>query len=227
MKILKIVMCILVALSMVGCVYTEGDNEAEASFNLMTSQEKAMHDKAMEMFGEKRLMSVRTSVAKRKVRPNESSMPFMDIANVIKHSDESILVPTDARNDTDGQEKARRVKFSSQDFDWYKKIVKRATGKDYTEPIKPVSSKPMSVDEVKDEFDKKLERAKERVEVNQDDLLSTDDYSEVQFLATGCERAKSIVESAASQNRPLTVEDFQNIEYESAVCKTKELNDNL
>jgi len=216
--------------SVQGCNYTEGDDKADLSFNLMTSQEKAMHDKALEQFGEKRLMSVRTAVGKRTVKPNENSLPFMDIANVIKHCDETILVPSDARNDTDGQERARRVKFSSQDFEWYKKIVKKVTGEDYVAPEKPVASKPISEDEVKDNFVKRLELAKkdeERVEINPEDLLPLDKYQDVKFLARGCEQAISIIESAAGQDRPLTEEDFKNIQYEKAVCETKKLNENL
>jgi len=226
MKILKIVLCVMTALFMVGCNFSEGDETAKQSFELMNSQEKAMHDLVMKEFNEKAVLSVREAVRTRKAKPPVSATPFTDIAGVIKHCNDAILIPRDFWSNEDSIDEAQRAKFSSQDGDWYRKIVKISTGENYVEPIKQVASEPIKIDN----FDKKFEIAKveeKRVVLNPKDLLPLDKYQDVKFLARGCEQAISIIESAASQDRPLTEEDFKNIQYEKAVCETKKLNENL
>jgi len=51
--VLSALMLMILIFSIQGCNYSEGDDEAQASFDLMTTQEKAMHDKAMDTYGEK------------------------------------------------------------------------------------------------------------------------------------------------------------------------------
>lgn len=228
MKILKIVLCIIAALSIVGCTYEEGDDVAEASFQLMTTQEKAMHDKVMGEFGQKAVRSIREAVGKRKFRPNENSQPFIDIANVIRFCDDNILVPENFKNGTDAIKKAMKSKFSSQDREWWRRIVMMAM----TDPIN--TNLPEVKEEPKFEIKKfasvtvkQLKVEEERVTVNSKDLLPLSKYQDVKFLARGCDQAISIIESAASKDRPLTEEDFNNIQYEKAVCETKKLNENL
>lgn len=217
-------MCILTTLVISGCLYSEGDEKAEKSFSLMTTQEKAMHDKVSDGFTEKYVMSVRQAVFNREIRPDENTTPFIDIANIIKFVNENILIPPDTWTSSN-IEKAMKSKFSVQDGKWYKKIVRIAASSE----IESNEALPIKIKEV--EVKKALERIEsnivKRVEVNKSDLLPLDKYGDVKFLARGCENAISIIESAASRDRPLTEEDFQKIQYESAVCETKKLNENL
>ena len=78
---------ILIMLSLLtGCIdtYSETDVVAKKAFDLMTTQEKAMHDKVMDGFSQKYLKSIRNDVRKRLVKPEENDAPFIDIANIIK-----------------------------------------------------------------------------------------------------------------------------------------------
>ncbi len=225
--VLSALMLMILVFSIHGCNYTEGDDAAQASFDLMTTQEKAMHDKARGKYGEKRLMSVREAVGKRSVTPDENGLPFIDIANVIKFCNENILIPSDVANSTDAQLKAKKANFSGQDFSWYKKIVKQATGEDieYTPIIIPKPA--LENDKKKQELYYKEEKEKEEVVVNKSDLLPLDAYRDIKYMARGCKGAIAIVESAASKNRPLTLKDADNIQYQRSICETKKLNDNL
>jgi len=228
--VLSALMLMILIFSIQGCNYSEGDDEAQASFDLMTTQEKAMHDKAMDTYGEKRLMSVREAVGKRGVRPDENKTPFIDVANVIKFCNENILIPTDVANSTDAQLKAKKANFSGQDFNWYKKIIKQATGEDLDEiqeeteklAIKNFDSRVKLMAIIEEQV-----KEKERVVIDRGELLPLEQYRDVKQMARGCESAIAIVESAASQDRPLTHKDADDIQYEKSVCETKKLSDNL
>ena len=226
--ILSAFVLMILVFSIHGCTYDEGDDVAQASFDLMTTQEKAMHDKAMEMYNQSRLRSVREAVGKRGVKPAENQIPFIDISNIIKFCNENILVPSEVRSDTDGQLKAKKAKFSGQDYNWYKKIIKEATGEDYVQPLE--EKKPSPVQEEKIVFDRQLEVIEEEeIEevVNQNNLLPLDEYDDIGFLARGCDSAIAIVDKAASNDRPLTIQDKVDITYQKSICETKNLNDNL
>lgn len=238
MKLLKIVMCILTALTIAGCVYTEGDEKAEQSFDLMTSQEKAMHDLVMKEFNEKAVMSVREAVWQRSIKPSENAMPFRDIPGVIKHCNDAILIPRDFWNDEDSIDGAQRAKFSSQDKAWFMKIVKMASGENYEEeeydtqlPVAEVTNKyeEQAVrTEIKQRIYKEASKLIEEVEVvDQSDLLPLDEYDDIRFLARGCDSAIALVDKAASNERPLTIQDKVDITYQKSICETKKLNDNL
>lgn len=232
MKIIKIVICILTALVISGCVFSEGDDKAEKSFSLMTTQEKAMHDKAKDGFSEKYVMAVRRAVYNREVKPDENMMPFMDIANVIKFVNENILIAPDSWTKSN-REKSQRSKFSSQDVNWYRKIIKLATNDvvvESNEADQDIAEKHgLSVKEVENIKEGVYERVLDRniKRVNKSDLLPLEDYRDLYHFVRGCESAINIIQSAASKNKPLTIKDRENIVYQKSVCETKKLNENL
>jgi hypothetical protein len=215
-----------IILSVMGCVYTEGDDKAQEAFELMTTQEKAMHDKAVDGHYESYLVSVRNAVRKRNTSPNERAIPFIDIANVIKFCDENILVPVDSWGEST-RKKARASKFSLQDPSWYKKIIK-ATEQDT----------PLEIEQTTEKITKsQVVRNTERLiafaskvpedEVSELDLLPLKEYRDIKSMARGCDGAINIIELAASKGNPLTNKDADDILYQKSVCETKKLNDNM
>ena len=227
MKLLKIVMCILTALTIAGCNYSEGDDKAERSFELMTSQEKAMHDLVAKEFNEKAVMSVREAVRQRTIRPPENTMPFGDIPGVIKHCNDAILIPRDFWSTEENIDGAQRAKFSSQDKEWFRKIFKLTTGEDYEEEYDeqlPIEKAQLTI---RDMILKEPTQKTVEFEMNKEDLLPLNEYDDIRFLARGCDSAIALVDRAASNERPLTIQDKVDITYQKSICETKKLNDNL
>jgi hypothetical protein len=180
-----------------------------------------MHDLVDTKFSEKRLISVRDAVRNRLKKPDENSIPFMDIASVIKFCNENVLIPEDEWNSTDNQRDAEKVRFSKQDRAWYQKIL-IASG-DGEEVKEEQESAPSG------RIKQIIEHIKLKItETDKDsDMLPLKHYREVKFMARGCDGAIAIIKLAASKNRPLTNKDADDILYQKSVCETKKLNDNM
>lgn len=115
----------LIILLLAACEkYDEGDEKANQSFEKMTVVEKGMYDAVENAWDQSFLANVRQAVSKREVKPLENSIPFIDIANVIKSNNDLTLKINDNWL-TETKNKAINGRWDRIDDEWYVKIVNK------------------------------------------------------------------------------------------------------
>ncbi len=118
-----IVMALGCLLLLTGCdEYEEGDKEANKAFDLMTVQEKIFYDAVEKEWSPSRLIAIRDSVRTRESAPLELTIPFIDIANVIKtNNDITLKVPDNWQ--TDSKNRAILARWDRIEGSWYVWVI--------------------------------------------------------------------------------------------------------
>jgi len=224
-----IVICSLLCLVGCGDYYSEGDIVAAETWEKMTTNEKSMYEKVQDKWGEEVLKYIREEIRKRKIKPDADAIPFYDIANLIKTTNDINLIPRDKSSDSDIQRKYEAKKFSSIDPKWYYKYIDPQGGKfnkkadmiTNTGFKKPVSeAKPKKAPKPKKSAREKISEVKT---YSIEDLISEDMYPKVRRLVRNCEHAREVLEQVVAARRPLTKIDFETIKERSLYCKTLRL----
>ncbi len=122
--IVLIISMLITSLFIIGCgeYYEEGDEIAKQRFEKMTVQETALYESVQNKWGQKPLKGVRDAIARRQTRPDESELPFKDLANVIK-TNNTVSLKVNTSNKASIQNKYILCKWDRIDEDWYRTLM--------------------------------------------------------------------------------------------------------
>jgi hypothetical protein len=206
--------------------YDEGDEAAKQSFEKMTVVEKGMYDAVEEEWGTSYLQNVRQAVLGREVKPLETNIPFIDIANVIK-SNNDITLKINENWTTDDKNKAISARWDRLDDKWYVKIIAKLGLKEgdiqkqdfVVEEViqdKPDIKPSVSEDKVNDI---KPIIVKENFDSNEgNDLLLLQEYDDLYYDLRGCDPAIDKYDEII-QKRLLTKKDRDYLIQLATKCK--------
>lgn len=228
----------------IGCNYTEGDDKAAQAFNLMTTKEKLIYDRAAKNWNEKVLMPIRQAVHKRQAPPSEDFYSFADITEIVKSVNE-VNMAMDPNWGADQTNKKTAAKFSNIDPEWYRSVILKgdtAEIKKLVEKAKADAEKLAALeaaakekeekDQVRDEQPKSqpvayiAPKPVYEESVNLSDLVPEHEYSDIQFEITGCQPAiDHLNDIITNYRRPITHADREELIKLSLYCKTVELGE--
>lgn len=193
-----ITLALIPLLFLSGCdYYDEGDVIAEESFSKMNMSEKSMYDAVEEEWGQSRLLNIRKAVATREATPLESSIPFIDIANVIKSNNDLTLKVDDAWR-TDAKNDAIAARWDRLDNKWYLKIIQKLGMKEDDIQLQEfvveevIPDKPPIVTEILDDndYDSTNETPEEKEYFDtRNDIILLEDYDDLYYSLRGCKPA--------------------------------------
>lgn len=201
--IITIMMGCLFVITLSGCDnYDEGDQKAAQSFEKMTIVEKGLYDAVEDVWGQSYLVNVRQAVFAREVKPLEESIPFIDIANVIK-SNNDITLKVEEHWSTDNKNKSIKNRWDRLDGKWYLQIVNKL-GLRESDIVKQdfiidevIPDKPSKDDKDKPVVIPDIKRVIERPTINTtsirydtgNDIISMNEYDDLYYDLRGCEPA--------------------------------------
>ena len=237
--IILIIVMSITSLFIVGCsTYKEGDEVASNSFKKMTVQEKTMYDAVEKEWYQDTLVAIRTSVGKRDIAPRENSIPFIDIANVIKTNNDVTLKLNEAGWSTDHKNRAIKCRWDRLDEEWYKKLLLTIGITNYTVqeliPEEVVEEEPKTQKE-KDieyignglkEINKLLDERSEVVKVNTKDIVPESKYDDIFYDIRKCDEA-IIMYQQIIEERLLTWNDYDLLMRISTKCKAIQIGEKL
>jgi hypothetical protein len=122
-----IILALLILLSVtlgLGCGsrYSEGDETANKAFKKMTIEEQSIYTGVEDVWGASYLISIRDAIRLREIKPNESTIPFIDVANIIISNNKVTLKMNDIW-DTDKKNKKILGRWSRINESWYKQML--------------------------------------------------------------------------------------------------------
>ena len=220
-KYIMIALSLLMALSLYSCIYEEGDEVAAQAFAMMTAQEKILYDAVEKQWNQKKLLPIRNAVRARKVRPDDNSFPFKDIASVIEKIN-TVTMVMDSNWSEDTITKKEKAKFNSVDPTWYRKLL--------GETIKPQKKTRIAkAIPSKKSYSGKPSPPKNPIatRVDNDDLLPLEEYEELRFLMKRCQEAKDIFNIMVTRGSPLTYDDRNEIYEKLLICEARRVNENM
>jgi len=210
---------------LIGCsTYKEGDEIATQSFKKMTVQEKTMYDAVEKEWYQDTLVAIRASVGKRDIAPRENSVPFIDIANVIKTNNDVTLKLKSGWH-TDHKNRAIKVRWDRIDDNWYKKLLSTIGIKEYKLqeliPIEEliVEEKPKPI------FKKAIIETLIPVE-NTSNLVMFDAYDDLYYEIKKCPEAIELYNKII-EGRILNTNDLKQLMIVSLGCKSRSIKDKL
>lgn len=206
--------------------YDEGDDKAEIAFNKMTIQERSLYNAVATEWSQRYLQMVREAVYNREVKPEEKSLPFIDIAGVIKTNNDVTLKVVDSWQ-TDTKNDAIKARWDRVDSQWYKELL--STIGIYTHQpqklIEIVKDKPESVKskviektKYESESTTKAEETIELVNIDPNSIIPKEKYRQLFREIRGCEKAISLYESIVSY-RLITYEDEKKLIILATKCE--------
>jgi len=213
---------IALALGSVSCVYTEGDNVAKQAFTLMSAKERVIYDQVESEWGEAALVRLREAVRQRQVKANETSLPFIDVKDVVVLINDTTLTlekhPRSKQLDSDEKTKALNNKFDRLAPEWYAKLTNRPPAKVL------VAEKPEpQVQEGKGVVIKQTTVVPDPSPVDEGDLASGEDLSRFKTDIILCPDLAEFVASKVDVGKPVLKADLPKMERISAICKAKML----
>lgn len=232
-----IVMLLGSLLFLVGCdSYSEGDQKAGEAFEKMTTVEKGMYDVVEAEWGESRLEGIRGAIWNREVKPLEETVPFIDIANIIKaNNDMTLKVKKDWRTDT--KNAAINARWDRLDNVWYIKII-NALGlkanqikrQELFEELEDTPPQPETIvnNEVVIQPELTDDEYWDREERLQDSghYIEVDDYDDLYYELRGCQPAIDEF-SRIIDLRLITVADRELLIKLAITCKAKQIEEKL
>lgn len=206
-----------------GCNYDEGDDIAAETWPKMTAQEKIIYDKVNSQWGQRSLMHLREAIRNRQIKPNEKSIPFIDIANVVITTNNSLEF---ASSDTDSTKvKKDKARFNNVDTKWYRRLLGEGNNEQEIYEVTVIETTSKETQEEKPNIVYGREKPEPEPKPSEDELLKEKDIFDLRMRVRDCKPAISIIQNVASKNRPLTISDKSDIMYEISICETKRLSE--
>jgi len=230
----------IVSLFIIGCgTYEEGDDIAANSFKKMTVQEKTMYDAVEKEWYQGKMESIRSAVGKRDIAPRENSVPFIDIANVIKTNND-ITLQLESGWNTDHKNRAINCRWDRLDEDWYRKLLLTIGVKDYDlqelipteeEVIedKPLTQKEKDLEYIRNglkEINVLVDKRQETIIKNLSIFISIEELDELFYKIRGCNEALEYYNKALEQ-RLISYEDQKILIQLATKCKAIQIGEKL
>lgn len=228
--IILIISILITSLFIIGCAtYNEGDSVAALSFQKMTVQEKTIYDAVEKEWYQDKLEAIRTAVGKRDIAPRENSVPFIDIANVIKTNNDVTLKMENGWN-TEHKNRAIKCRWDRLDEDWYRKLLLTIGVTDYklqdlmTTKEKDLQYISDGLKEINTYIDENPEVIKKNISLN--NVLSFNDYDDLYYEIKNCPEAiiayNNIIEEKVLDNN-----DKKQLITIALECKAQEIKTKL
>lgn len=232
----KFILILLILLSLglgLGCsFYNEGDDVAKQAFDKMTIEEKTIYNAVQDVWSQSHLEQLRDAIRLREIKPDESNIPFIDVAKIIISNNNVTLKIKDGW-DTDTKNKKILGRWSRINQDWYKQILASNGIVDF----KPKKLIPV----IKDVEENKVvsnyitqpqlqlytnkNSTEEKITVLTD-LLKKDEYDDLYFEIKNCEEAVKYYNEVV-KDRLVSYEDKDILTTLSIKCKAIKISNKL
>ena len=229
-KMITFIGCALICLLLMsGCAeYSEDsfDNyyKSNKAFAQMTVQEKILHDKVKNSWGQEKLLGLRDIVRQRPGKPDEDSIPFVDLAKTIVTINDVVLNPDGQSNDR------RNSRFSVISPKWFSYIEEVAAGRkkaptqEYIEVMEE-EPKESETEEPKEKEEVEVAEFKEPAPVvyNPGDVAEDDAVKSLRLSLLMCDEARAYFDEIVDAGRPVLNRDVNKIRELTSICRAREM----
>jgi len=225
MRRIKIITAIMLCIGFLfSCNYEEGDQQAHDSFKKMTIQEKTLYDGVSKEWSQRYLTSVRRAVYNRELKPTEKTIPFIDIANVIKTNNQVSLKLNESWS-TSNKNKSIKARWDQIDHIWYRKIL-NSIGINKYNPQELIPEEELIVAEKSKPIFKEVIIKNSIPVKDTSDLVMFDTYDDLYYEIKKCPEAIELYNEIIEE-RILTKDDLKQLMIVSLGCKSRSIKDKL